>query len=149
MTDDRYQQMTANHSAALERMGEIEKGRRKDRWTTIFSLLGVLTAGGGGGFAYMQDTAQDEDFQTIVATHIATNEQWQDGVDADIEKIQDSIDDLRVVVIRLQTLSDVQDHGEIESLLRQLGEKSRATNRRAGKASPSDVRRVQEQLFAD
>ncbi|MCK4857896.1 MAG: hypothetical protein KAT58_08015 [candidate division Zixibacteria bacterium] len=145
-TEEKYEQLTQNHAAALVQMGEYERKRKKDRWTIIVSLLGVLGVGSGGGAAYLQNSSQGANLETVVATHIATQEQWQAGVDADIEKMMESVDALKLVVVRLQVLGETSDHDEIDILLRKIEARSQ---RKLSKASAADVRRVQEQLFAD
>ena len=150
--------LTRKHDETLERLQVQESKERRNRWTVIISLLGALGAGGGAGGAYLQDIGNDESVKTVVATHVATYEQWRDGADGDLKQLMVEQQQLRDAVIRLQVtvemLSDKHRGGtqlreglaEVERLLEGIGHRRKT---RASKANPEAVKKYKADLFGD
>lgn len=152
MTDERFQELTRRHDEAVARLDEQERKERRNRWTIIATLISALTAGGGGATAYLNN--DDDDIKTVVATHIATYDQWKSGANQDIDELLEQMQKLRDAVIRLQvTVENLSEkHRGGERLRHELGEVGRLLDgletkgkpARAAKPAPASSEQVQQ-----
>ncbi len=154
MTDSQHDR----HDAAEARLDQQEAAARKNRNYLIITVLTALAGGGSGATALLGN--DDESVKTAVATHVAVDEMWKDGADADIGALIEQQQKLRDAVLKLQFtvggLSEKNRGGggdlrarldELEGLLGPAPE--RRTRRKREAPAPESVQRLKGELFAD
>ncbi len=160
MSTEGLDNLTERHDATVARLEAHESTVKKQRNYLILTVLTALAGTGSGATALIGN--DDESVKTAVATHVAVDEMWKDGADADIGALIDQQKRLRDAVLKLQfTVESLSEKrrgsggdlrarlDELESL---LGEAEFAPKRRVRKReapAPESVQRLKGELFAD
>ena len=161
MTEEHLHEFTRKHDETMARLELQEAKEKKNRLSIIVSLLGAIGVGSGGGLAYFQDDAEDQNVKTVVATHVALDDVWKADADDDIESLMEEQQKLRDAVMKLQftveTLSDKHrggrqlkaDLAEIETLLEHVETKGRGKARRRTAPGADAVQQKVQELFVE
>lgn len=160
MPEAQLHELTKSHDDALVRLEMQESSTKKTRNYLIITALTALLGGSGSATALLGN--DDESVKTVVATHVAVDEMWKAGADADIGALIDQQKKLRDAVLKLQfTVEGLSDKrrgagggdlrarlDEVEGLLSGMdpAPKRRARKDR-GAPTPESVQRLRGELF--
>ena len=155
MSAERLDNLTSSTNDALARLDVHESTARKQRNYLILTAFTALLGGSGSATALLGN--DDESVKNAVATHVAVDEMWKDGADADIGALIAQQKKLRDAVLKLQfTVEGLSERGrggggdlrarldELEGLLGPVLER-RSRKREA--PAPESVQRLKGELF--
>jgi hypothetical protein len=157
MTEE-LRELTEKHDHALERINAYETAQRGHRRWLITAILTALgTAGGGGGFAYM-DGAGDDKFETVVAIEAARSSQFREDTRSDLARLADEQIKIGKALARLQATVEIlsqrsararRELGAADDLIESIGNSPPPKRKAKGRPGKDAIQHFKAQLFQE